>query len=405
MLTEKESAQTLADRERVDEGYALANAIWKSHGAAAALRFAHQPPHGRVLQLGLDLAEVDRIIAGVGSFYQPGFNDWPTQWFKAGDQYLERGRKAVGSGYRETAAQMLFSAAACYHMAGYMHHDIGRLLPIEQQSLARAAEVYWEAAPYFSPPAERVEIPFGDTTLPAFFRLPPGVERPPCVVLFGGANSNRINMHAVSTYYLERGIAALGFDGPGQGEYVARTGRPACTKDFDRALSAVADWLQRDGRVDGERIAAYSRATGGLFAVHAAAHDKRFKAVVVHPGSFNWANFFFSKTTVRTLVTHQLELYSYLGARTLEEGAHLIGEQLTLEDVADKVDFPILSLCSVDDETMPTSESELLRQRVKGPVEIVAFPGKGHGGPSRLSLPLEADWLKDKLGPNTKGRR
>ena len=397
MVAEQESAETLADRKKIEEGYALVNAIWKSHGAATALRFAHQPPHGRALPLGLDLAEVDRIIAGAGSFYQPGFNDWPSQWFKAGDQYLERGRKAVAGGHQATAAQMLFSAASCYHLAGYMHHDIGRLLPVEKESLARAAATYWEAAPYFDPPAERVQIPFGDTTIPAFLRLPAGVKRPPCVVMFGGANSNRINMHAVSNYYLERGLAALGLDGPGQGEYLAQTGRPARAQEYDRALSAVADWLEKETRIDPSRVAAYSRATGGLFAMHAAAHDKRYKAVVAHPASFTWANFFFSKGTTRTLVTHQIELYSYLGARTLKEGEQLIREELTLEGVADRIDFPVLSLCSVDDETMPMSESELLRQRVKGPVEIVAFPGKGHGGPSRLSLPLEADWLKDKL--------
>jgi alpha-beta hydrolase superfamily lysophospholipase len=204
-------------------------------------------------------------------------------------------------------------------------------------------------------------------------------------------------MHAVSNYYLERGLAALGLDGPGQGEYLAQTGRPARAQEYDRALSAVADWLEKETRIDPSRVAAYSRATGGLFAMHAAAYDKRYKAVVAHPASFTWANFFFSKGTTRTLVTHQIELYSYLGARTLKEGERLIREELTLEGVADRIDFPVLSLCSVDDETMPMSESELLRQRVKGPVEIVAFPGKGHGGPSRLSLPLEADWLKDKL--------
>ena len=398
MSSERESADTLADRQKIEEGYALVNAIWKSHGAATALRFAHQPPYGRVLPLGLDLAEVDRIIAGVGSFYQPGFNDWPAQWFKAGDEYRERGRKALGAGHKETAGQMLFSAAACYQMAGYMHHDVGRLLPgVEKESLERAADVYWEAAPLQSPPAERVEIPFGDTVLPAFLRLPPGVARPPCVVMFGGANSNRLNMHAVSAYYLERGLAALGFDGPGQGEFLARTGRPARAAAYDSALRAIADWLEREPRVDGSRIAAYSRATGGLFAMHAAAHDKRYRAVVAHPASFNWANFFFSKNTTRTLVTHQIELYSYLGAKTLQDGERLIREELTLESVADRIDFPVLSLCSVQDETMPMSESELLRQRVKGPVEIVAFPGKGHGGPSRLSLPLEADWLRDQL--------
>lgn len=396
MTTNNESPETLADRRRVEEGYALVNAIWKSQGAAAALKYCHHLPHGRALPLGLDLAEIDRVLASIGSFYRDGFRDWPTQWFKAGDEYLERGRKALAHGHKETAAQMLFGASCCYHLAGYMHHDIGRLLPETQQSLSRAAEIYWEAAPYFSPPSHRAEIPFGDVTLPAFLRLPPGVERPPCVVMVGGANSNKINMHSVSEYYLARGIAALGIDGPGQGEYRARTGRPLRVADFDRAFSATADWLQRDGRVDGERIGIYGRATGGLLAVRAAARDKRFKAVVAHPASFNWANFF-DRTFAPTLVTHRLELCNFFGATTLEEGTRLVHAELTLEGVIDQIDFPILSVVSADDETMPASESEILRQRVKSTVDVVTFPGRGHGGPSRLSLPLEADWLRDKL--------
>ena len=167
-------------------------------------------------------------------------------------------------------------------------------------------------------------------------------------------------------------------------------------KDYDRALSAVADFVQRDSRVDGKRLGIYARATGALLAIHASASDKRFKAVVAHPGAFHYANFF-EQAYAHTLVSHRLEMCSLLGAKTLEEGTRLVREQLTLEDVADRVDLPILSVCSADDETMPTTESAILKQRVKGPVEIVTFPGKGHGGPSRLSLPLEADWMRDRL--------
>jgi dienelactone hydrolase len=396
VTTENETAETLADRRKVEEGYALVNAMWKTQGAAAVLRYVHHLPHGRALPLGLDLAELDRVIASVDSFYRGGHRDWPTQWFKAGDQYFERGRKALANGHRQTAAQMLLSAAVCHHLAGYMHHDIGRLLPETRQSMLRAVEIYWEAAPLFSPPSALAEVPFDDTTLRPFLRLPRGVERPPCVILIGGANSNMINMHAVSDYYLDRGMATIGLDGPGQGEFRARTGRALRVGEYDRALGAVADWVQRDGRLDGARIGIYGRATGSLLAIHAAAGDKRFKAVVAHPAAFNFANFF-EQAFAHTLISHRLEMCSFLGARTLEEGTRLVREQLTLEDVADRVDVPILSVCSADDETMPTSESTILQQRVKGPVEIVTFPGKGHGGPSRLSLPLEADWMRDRL--------
>jgi 2,6-dihydroxypseudooxynicotine hydrolase len=391
-----ESEETLADRRKVEEGYALVNAMWKTQGAVATLRHVHHLPHGRALPLGLDLAELDRVIASCDSFYRGGYRDWPTQWFKTGDQYVERGRKALSSGHRQTAGQMLFSGAICYHLGGYMHHDIGRLLPETKRSFLRAVELYWEAAPLFSPPSIPIEVPYDDTILRPFLRLPRGVERPPCVVMIGGANSNMINMHAVSEYYLDRGMATVGFDGPGQGEFRARTGRALRVADYDRALSAVADFIARDERVDGRRLGIYARATGALLAIHAAALDKRFKAVVAHPGAFHYANFF-EQAYAHTLVSHRLEMCSLLGARTLAEGTRLVHEQLTLEHVAEHVDFPILSVCSADDETMPTTESTILKERVKGPVEIVVFPGKGHGGPSRLSLPLEADWMRERL--------
>jgi dienelactone hydrolase len=207
------------------------------------------------------------------------------------------------------------------------------------------------------------------------------------VVLIGGANSNMINMHAVAEYYLERGMATIGLDGPGQGEFRARTGRACTLEGFDKAFSAVADWIEKDGRLDGSRIGIYGRATGSLLAMHAAALDKRFKAVVAHPGAFDVANYF-EQAFAHTLVSHRLEICSFVGATTLAEGTRLM-RKLTLADVADKVDFPILSVCSADDDTMPTTESTVLK--------VVVFPGKGHGGPSRLSLPMEADWMRERL--------
>ena len=94
MSTEdNETAETLTDRRRVEDGYALVNAIWKTQGSAAALRYCHHVPYGRALPLGLDLAEIDRVIATMNSFYG-GSRDWPTQWFKAGDDYMERARNA-----------------------------------------------------------------------------------------------------------------------------------------------------------------------------------------------------------------------------------------------------------------------------------------------------------------------
>ncbi len=131
--TEIESPETLADRKAVEEAYVRVNAMWKTQGAVATLRYVHHLPHGRALPLGLDLSEIDRVIASCDSFYRGGYRDWPTQWFKAGDEYMARGQAALAQNFTQTAGQMLFSAAACFHLAGYMHHDIGRLLPEEKE--------------------------------------------------------------------------------------------------------------------------------------------------------------------------------------------------------------------------------------------------------------------------------
>jgi len=56
-----ESAETLADRAKVEGGYARVNAMWKTQGALATLRYVHHLPHGRALPLGLELSEIDRI--------------------------------------------------------------------------------------------------------------------------------------------------------------------------------------------------------------------------------------------------------------------------------------------------------------------------------------------------------
>ncbi len=46
MTIESESAETLADRKTVEAGYAFVNAMWKTQGAVATLRYVHHLPHG-----------------------------------------------------------------------------------------------------------------------------------------------------------------------------------------------------------------------------------------------------------------------------------------------------------------------------------------------------------------------
>ena len=371
--------------------------MWKTQGAVATLRYVHHLPHGRAIPLGLELSEIDRIIASCDSFYRGGYRDWPTQWFKAGDQYLERGRKALASGYRETAAQMIFTAAACYHIAGYMHHDIGRLLPETRHSMLRAVELYWEAAPLFSPPSVLLEIPYDGTMLRPFLRLPAGVERPPCVILIGGANSNMINMHAVV------GILPGPRHGdsrprrPGAGR-VLRAHRPAVPGRRLRPGAERSRRLGREGRSNRRQAPRHLRPRHRLAARDARGGERQaLQGRGRAPRCVRRRELLSAGVRPHAGLAPAGDVQLSWAARRWRRASAFAARNSRWSTSPIDVDFPILTVCSADDETMPTTESAILKERVKGPVEVVTFPGKGHGGPSRLSLPLEADWMRDQL--------
>ena len=392
---EDESAETLADREKVEAGYAFVNAMWKTQGAVATLRYVHHLPHGRALPLGLDLAEVDRVIASCDSFYRGGYRDWPTQWFKAGDQYLERGREALdgrtqrdrradaavgGASATTSPATCITTSAVCYPRRSNRCCAPWRFIGRRRRFLAAV---------------DPSRSPYDDTVLRPFLRLPRGVERPPCVILIGGANSNMINMHAVSEYYLDRGMATVGFDGPGQGEFRARTGRVLRVEDFDRALSAVAT-----------SCSGTSASTAIVWAFTRGRRDAA-RDPCGRPGqAFQSGRGPSRRVSLRQLLRAGVRAHAgfasagdvQLPGRQDVGGGHAsraraahAGRRCGPSGFSD----PVGLLGGRRDHAYDRIDNlEAARQR---PSRDRDLSGKGHGGPSRLSLPLEADWMRDRL--------
>src|SRR5262249_23727794 len=150
------------------------------------------------------------------------------------------------------------------------------------------------------------------------------------VIVIGGANSTKEENHPLTTQMLQRGLATLAYDGPGQNEYLLDGGEPLRMNDYDAALSTVVDWLVQDGRIDPDRIALFGRSGGGITGLHAAASEPRLKAVVAHPATYNWGPRMRNNMDVLTL---PLEVGHWLGASTLEEVKTFAERELTLEGV------------------------------------------------------------------------
>jgi dienelactone hydrolase len=384
----------LEDRMRVAEAHARLNHLWAIHGVQA-LAALYGTPHGRTQTVGMDNAEVDRIIAGIRGFITGLPDDWLSSWTRAGEQWDERANDAVTRGKTQTAAGHGLISAMCYHVGEMMVYSLGEV-PGRHEAALKCANSYRRVAEYFDPPSERIVVQFCENRLPGYLRVPRGVDRAPCVILTGGANSVKEELHAVTDQLLARGLATFVFEGPGQGEYFATSGQPLRAVSFVHAVSAVIDMLEGRPEIDPERIGICGRATSGLLVIRAAAHDKRLQAVVAHPGSFDWAPYFERQFP---FYPSQLELFTVLGARSISEGVDLVKRELVLGEHLAEVEAAMLVVNSADDRAIPASEGEKIKEgAINSEVELVLYPGRAHGGPAALAIPLEADWLAEKLG-------
>jgi alpha-beta hydrolase superfamily lysophospholipase len=249
-------------------------------------------------------------------------------------------------------------------------------------------------------PVRRVEIPFGDRTLPTYLHLPAGASGPfPCVVQVGGMDS--FKEHLVAIYgdrFLERGIARLTFDGPGQGESLTR-GLLVDATDFIDAGRAVIDWLRSEPSIDPARIAISGVSFGSFWATQIAASVPGIVAcavmMVVHEPA--------ATTLFETASPTFKSRFMYMSGYEDEDAFDAFAKTLDLE-VVPAVACPYLVIAGEDDDLSPIEHTWRLLERASGPRELLLYQGERHGigsGPAAGMGPNRdealADWLAARL--------
>ena len=132
--------------------------------------------------------------------------DWFDFWMGISRRYEELGIGAREAGNDVSAGEWLWHASLSAHYAQFMwFHDPERR---EAGQHAKVA-LYRDAAPLMAPAAERLDLPFEDTSIPAYLRRP-DVDGPvPCVVLIGGLESTKEESYLFEAMCLRRGMATL----------------------------------------------------------------------------------------------------------------------------------------------------------------------------------------------------
>jgi 2,6-dihydroxypseudooxynicotine hydrolase len=240
------------------------------------------------------------------------------------------------------------------------------------------------------PPGERVEIPYEGTTLKANLRKPVGIDTSPVLIMCVGLDSTKEEMDAYAMPFLERGIAALAFDGPGQGE--AEYDLPI-RGDYEAPVGAVLDWIDTRDDLDSDKTAIWGVSLGGYYAPRAAAHHDRLRACVSLTGPFNWAEAWETLPDL-TRAAFVARSHSASAADAQQKAA-----ALTLDGVVQNIRCPIFVVAGKQDRVIPWDHARRIADGVSGPVTFLPLKDAGHVANNRTyRYRLQsADWMADIL--------
>ena len=331
----------------------------------------------RFLAEGVPYRDLMDMKAKIGDLAQ-----WPVVWSEAAAAADARAEAALAQRCQVTSGTELARASLYYFFAQFLLWNDPATKRIAYEHCART---FRRAAPLLDPPFEPLTIPFAGIELPAFLRKPKGVSRPPCVVLLGGLDTTKEEQLVMSTLCVQRGLATLAYDGPGQGETYYRM---KLSGDFDKSIYAVLDAVERRADVDGSRIGIIGRSMGGHYAPKAAALDRRVKAAIAWGAMYhlkNWA----------TMPTLTQQGFAYVtGSKTVEDAKPFF-DAVNLEGLAAKITCPLQIVHGGLDPITPTENATRMKTEASGPTELLFWKDSLHCAHDRAHIvrPAMADFM------------
>jgi pimeloyl-ACP methyl ester carboxylesterase len=234
---------------------------------------------------GADLGEVLVTARGIPDGDEAA---WHQRWKALAQRLHAVGTSALAAGHRVSARDALLRASGYYRAADFYLRDDPAHDPEVALLGQRVRESFAAAAALLDYPAEPVAIPFEGTVLPGYLFRPDNSGEPrPTLIYHGGYDSVLEEAYfAAAAGAVRRGYNCLAFDGPGQGA-VLRDQQLTFRPDWERVVSAAADYALKRPEVDSGRLALMGTSFGGYLAARAAAFEHRLAAVILHDAIFD----------------------------------------------------------------------------------------------------------------------
>ncbi len=344
------------------------------------LIFSHFTP--RYIATGVDPNDLQRLIARIESWA-----DWCRIWSDEAAKHEVLAQDALAKNRPATASEAWLRAAIMYHYGKHLFGAKPDEFAIAQAHMLRC---YQLAAPGLRFPPQRLVIPYRDDFIYGHLRLPERAGPSPVAIILPGLDACKEELHSWSEPFLERGLATLTLDGPGQGEAAAKF---PISLDWGGAMSAVLEVLAATPSVDAQRVGVVGQSLGAFYAPLSAAQEPRLKACIANCGPFNFG------PVLPQMPDVSQDLFRIRAHLATHKQALEFAYSLNLTDEAPKIKCPMLIIFGAGDRIIPVSEGQLLADAMMGPSELVVYPEGNHvcfNIPYKFR-PLTADWMLEHL--------
>ncbi len=350
---------------------------------------------------GVKYEDVERAVAELQSLDR---DHWAAVWSGIAEEYMARGKKLESSSPEEARENYLYA---------FRYYNTGRW-PTEKHSPGKR-EAYENGLRAFEsygrlldPPIETVRIPFEDSEIVAYLRLPRGIDRAPLVLGINGLDSRKEDVMVNTDGYIDNGVAAFAMDMPG-------TGQAPVLIDVgsERIFSAALDYLATRPEIDASRIAVQSRSWSGYWAaVMAYTERDRIRGAVIHGVG---VHHYFQPEWQQTAIMSPEYLFDLFPARSVVYGVDNMedflayGPRMSLIErgLIDQPSAPMLLINGEQDTQQPIADLYLMMKRGDPKLSWVN-PEGGHMGDSAkypsswIRANIIQPWLFQQLGVSVK---
>ncbi|MDG6921234.1 MAG: alpha/beta hydrolase [Nitrososphaerota archaeon] len=374
------SMVTHRENQRWVQDFAIASSGWNS---------LHPEIEGRMEEIGFKHPDITRVFEGVKSTQH-----WPKALVRTA---LENEKKALyyeKRGFDLSARDLYVRAMLLFDKAQYSYYrDDFRKKGFHDKMLAcfqRAAKITSENT---GVRIEQVKLKFEGSRIYGVMYTPPTRGPHDCVLMIPGMDSTKEELfQPYLRYYLPHGLAAITFDGPGQGESLLN-GCKVTLDNHEKASSAFVEYALSKDSI--RKVAVYGNSMGSYWATRAAAHDKRLKACATALGCYANMNTIFNKAQPNFKA-------NFMFMAGYEDEARFDAEfapRMSLQAAVKKRTCPYLMMHGEFDELSPLDETIRLYEAANSPKELWIFADEFHslGGVGQEVFSLSASWLSNAL--------